>query len=65
MASNSEQHMEGVSPQEGGHMPSGAQVALEKATKGNHNMPRKLRARLGQTTDPIPEGKHIDASAAG
>lgn len=44
----------------------GQQVAIEKTAKGNPNLPRKLRPRVeGQTLDPVPTGKHIDAGPAG
>ncbi|CAL8464432.1 g3967 [Coccomyxa elongata] len=27
----------------------------------NPNLPRTIRARIGAETDPVPEGKHVDA----
>ncbi|KAL4448866.1 hypothetical protein ABPG77_007583 [Micractinium sp. CCAP 211/92] len=33
---------------------------IEKAAASS-SLPRQARARLGQTTDPVPEGKKIDA----
>jgi len=35
-------------------------AALKHAESSN--LPRQARARIGQTTDPVPEGKTVDAS---
>lgn len=40
--------------------PSPQQISFQKQIgAGNVNQPRNIRARTGQTSDPIPEGKHI------
>ena len=36
--------------------------AAAALTKPDHNLPRTIRARTDQTTDPVPEGKKIDAA---
>ena len=33
--------------------------AAAKLTKPDHNLPRTIRARTDQTTDPVPEGKVV------
>ena len=36
-----------------------AAQAAAKLTKPDHNLPRTIRARTDQTTDPLPEGKTV------
>lgn len=33
-----------------------------KAAEASSNLPREARARLGLTTDPIPDGKVLDSA---
>lgn len=35
---------------------------LKAATGSTPGVPRSIRARIGATTDPVPEGKELDAS---
>ncbi|KAK9792029.1 hypothetical protein WJX73_005287 [Symbiochloris irregularis] len=50
----------GDSMSEGEEEKSNQQIAFEKQIGGaSHNLPRTARARVGATTDPLPEGKKV------
>ena len=39
---------------------SNQQIAFEKQIGGsNSDVPRQIRARIGQTDDPLPDGKKV------
>ena len=45
---------------EEGEGKSNQQIAFEKQIGGaSHNLPRTARARVGATTDPVPDGKKV------
>lgn len=44
------------------HPPTRPTAAAHLLPAESSNLPRQARARIGQTTDPVPEGKTVDAA---